>query len=528
MLGVGTEDENSLAARIMSLFEGYSEAHGMYSASAATANDMKGGKLEIKATARTVRAPVTLELWEQHLSGDQPLGIIPIRDNNTCLWGSIDIDEYDISFADMVRLVEKEKLPIVPCRTKSGGVHLFLFMAEPVPAELMRVRLKEIAALIGHGTAEIFPKQSAMQLERGDLGNWLNMPYFGGDETDRYGLKAGGTAMSLAEFVNRAESIRQPRLFLSQSFRKSRETVSENGRPPKDPNFGDGPPCMQHLTTVGFPEGTRNKGLFALATFAKKKYGQRWQEVLEDWNRQFFSPPLPSSEVLQIIKSQDRKEYHYTCKEHPLSAHCNSTLCRTRKFGVGGEDDYPIVSGLSVLKSNPPLWFVDVDEKRLELTTEQLQNYTQFHRICMEQLFICYKMMKSHDWLTIVANAMRDAVEIEVPPEVGFYGQFEELLEDFVLNKHRGETREDLLVGRPFEDTDEKRHYFRLKDLMRFLELAGFKVYNRAQVTTRLKALNGDRGFFNLKGKGVNVWWIPSVFVPTPTLSLPHIEKEPI
>lgn len=484
--------------------------------------------MEIKATARTVRQPVTREVWLAHVAGLEPLGIIPIRDDNTCVWGVVDVDSYDVEFPELVGVLKKHGLPLVTCRSKSGGAHLFLFMADAVPSELMQSRLREMAALIGRGTSEIFPKQKAVALERGDLGNWLNMPYFGGDETDRYGVKPNGAAMTMEEFVHVAESLMQPRAFLDQSFRRMTEKQDVTGRHRRDPNFGDGPPCMQHLTTEGFPEGTRNKGLFALGVFAKKKYGDKWEGVLEGWNREFFEPPLPATEVMQIIRQLQKRSYNYTCKDTPLSLHCNASLCRTRRFGVGGEDDFPRVSGMSVIKSSPPLWFVDVDDRRVELTTEQLQSYTLFHRACIEQIYTCYRMMSTSDWIGVVSEAMRDAVEIDAPNEIGYEGHFLELVEEFVMSRHRAETREELLLGRPYEE--DGRHYFRLRDLSKFLELAGFKIYTRPQIVTRLRALGGDRHFFNLHNntKGVSVWWIPAMFVATPKIALPKMEREPI
>jgi uncharacterized ion transporter superfamily protein YfcC len=41
--------------------------------------------------AVTVTGEVTEALWEQHLSGRQGIGIIPIRDDSTCVFGAIDV-----------------------------------------------------------------------------------------------------------------------------------------------------------------------------------------------------------------------------------------------------------------------------------------------------------------------------------------------------------------------------------------------------------------------------------------------------
>jgi hypothetical protein len=512
------EEMEGYAGRLMSLFEGYGEAYGTYDGT--VRNEEKSGKLEIKATAKTIRKPVTKEIWVDHLMGDTPLGIIPIRDNDTCLWGVIDIDQYTVSYDGVLNAIKREELPLIVCRSKSGGMHAFLFMAEPVSAQLMQVRLREMSAAIGYGGSEIFPKQKTVHLDRGDLGSWLNMPYFDGDEGDRYGIKEGGLAMTIEEFLMKAEALQQPRAFLEQgSFRS---------RPVKDPDFGDAPPCLQHLVGAGFPEGTRNKGLFNLITFGKKKYGENWQTIAENWNREYMSPPLPFAELGDLFKSQSRKDYNYTCKDTPLVNHCNSQLCRTRKFGVGGEDDYPSISGLSVLDTNPPLWFVDVDGDRLELKTDELQNYKAFHKVCMEQMFRCFRMMKQDTWFGLVAEAMKNAVRIEVSEEVGKSGQFYELLEEFLTNRHKGDEMEDILLGRPWEDKEEGRHYFRLRDLQNYVEAAGFKLFNRGELVSKIKDLGGDKHFFNVKGRGVNVWWVPNAFRPMPPAEIPPIQKDPI
>ena len=85
------------------------------------------------------------------------------------------------------------KLPLVPCMTKSGGVHLFLFTKEPIPAFKLQNKLEEIAASMGRTGDEIFPKQyewSKQQPQEKQTGNWLNMPYFSGNDTTRYAINA--------------------------------------------------------------------------------------------------------------------------------------------------------------------------------------------------------------------------------------------------------------------------------------------------------------------------------------------------
>lgn len=506
------------ASRMMTLFEGFAEAYGTYDS--AVHNEVKG-KLEIRGSAATKRSRVEVSLWEKHLSGEQPLGIIPIRDNDTCLWGCIDVDQYGVEHADVVKRLKKENLPLVVCRSKSGGAHLFLFLKDPVPAGLVVARLGEMAALLGYGNSEIFPKQQHVEVERGDLGSWLNMPYFDAENTTRYGVKETGLSMTIAEFLDAAEKSVVDVSFMRQERRK---------KPDGDPEFGDGPPCLQHLAAAGVPEGFRNKSLFAFGVFAKKKFGGQWASILEDWNRRFFDPPLPSSEVVDIIRGLERKEYNYLCKEQPLCAHCNSGLCRSRRFGVGGNDDFPVISGLSKLDTDPPIWFLDVDGERIELTTDELRNYDAFHRVCMERLNKYYRIgMKRETWGSIIAEQMQNLVKIEAPDEVSILGQFSELLETFLTDKHRAESLDEVLLGKPYLDADEGRYWFRLRDLSKFLKSADFKVYEPRHLSVRIRAMGGDHKFYNIKGKGCNMWWVPAgTFAPTPRLPLPGIERSPI
>ena len=68
-----------------------------------------------------------------------------------------------------------------------------------------------------------------------------------------------------------------------------------------------------------------------------------------------------------------------------MASHCNQGVCRGLKHGIG-MTSMPSISGLSVILSEPRLWFLDIDSRRLELTTEELQTPRLFQRACMEQL----------------------------------------------------------------------------------------------------------------------------------------------
>src|SRR5215472_2680855 len=139
-----------LSNQFMELFEGQSDAHGVF-----IPEEVVGKK--VKGATRTVREPVTLEKWSLHLEGKRGIGIVPINKDSKCKWAVIDVDNYDIDFHELLKKVED--YPFVCCKSKSGGVHLFLFMKSFQPAKLVREYIRNIVGTIGLGNSEIFPKQ---------------------------------------------------------------------------------------------------------------------------------------------------------------------------------------------------------------------------------------------------------------------------------------------------------------------------------------------------------------------------------
>lgn len=511
---------------MMALFAGNSSAHGTHGE---PDHDPEKGKWVIKRTARTLAEPVTEELWLQHLTGERPLGIVPIREDSTCLWGSIDIDDYENDLTEVVQLVEERGLPLVPCRSKSGGLHLFMFLAVPQPAGQVLSTLRVIAASLGLAGSEIFPKQSQVLTERGDIGSWMVMPYFGGTFDGKLqmqvGLRAGGSEMTTSQFMAVAEHSRlSPEAFAELVATRHRprtpgaqaKRANGAGREPSVP-FGDGPPCLQHLAAQGVPRGGQNNTLMMMGIYFKKSHPADWREKLEVANSRFLDPPGSAEGLVQTIRSLERKEYDYTCKIEPMCSHCDSATCVTRRHGVGDGGNFPRITSMSKLDTEPPVWFVDVEDKRLEVSTDELQNYMKFHRVCMERLDRCYAILKQQTWLAAISSAMKDLILIEASADVGEGERFREALEEFLTNRQRGLHREDLFAGRPWEDPEDGRHYFRLADLQKFLVKEGFREISRVKIARRIEDLGGAQHFMNIRGfGGLSTWWVPGDAVRAP------------
>ena len=120
------DDQN----KFIEIFTGLDRAYGQTQ----SREKNEAGKLEGRSWL--VKEPITRDKWINHLEGKEPsLGIIPIDDNNQCKWGAIDIDTYDgFDYKKLIKQIVEKKLPLVVCKSKSGGAHVFLFVSEPALA----------------------------------------------------------------------------------------------------------------------------------------------------------------------------------------------------------------------------------------------------------------------------------------------------------------------------------------------------------------------------------------------------------
>ena len=356
--------------RLLEVFRGSGVAHGRTTVGRTGRN----GKAEAKS--KVVREPLTEEAVRLHIEGTQGIGSIPINSDNMCRFGALDIDTYDLNHKALSEKLKKLKLPLFHCRSKSGGAHLFLFLKDWEPAALVREYLMEMSIALGFSGCEIFPKQDKILAERGDVGNFINMPYFNAEETMRYCFNKKAEAMELPEFLAAVDK-----------GKVSASELNEMTLGGKREHFTDGPYCLEVMTSQGAITEFRNIFMFAVGVYCRMKWPDDWKKHHEEYNRMLCKPALGAGEIINIQKSLEKKEYYYQCDVCPLKDHCDKDLCKTRPFGVGTEaPDAAHIGGLTILLSEPRLYFMDVDGRRIQLTTEQLQNQMLWQRACMEQI----------------------------------------------------------------------------------------------------------------------------------------------
>lgn len=486
--------------RFMGLFQGLERGYGQYRINGERDKD---GKLTGKAV--TIRAPLERTQWEEHFAGEVGLGIVPIDDDGLCWWGAIDVDVYDLDLDELSKKISDAKLPLITITSKSGGAHLYLFMNDAVPAAWMMETLQTWAAALGFAGSEVFPKQKRLASTE-DVGNWLNMPYFNGDTRTMWPDKEARYFLMYAEHmasINSVESI------------NAIQVVA----PDVDP-WDEAPPCLRIIASdKEHQSGGRNIFLFNYGVFATKAYGK--EDIagrLKEANQNLLDSPLPEAEIQTIAKSLGSdKDYGYQCATEPLCSHCKPALCRRKKFGVGSTDGFLTVEirGLTKFTTEPPVWLLDIDGARIELTTRQLNNFEEIKLAAMDRLTTHIGHMPKNEWSKMMAQLLEECEEVEMPEDGGLMGAFKELLMDFLATR-RSVNKDDLLNGSPWYSQKEDAYYFRAKDLLVFMDNRRFRDLNRSQVAGKLKQLGAASGQFNMKGTCVRYWRLVPL-MPTQT-----------
>ena len=505
------------AERFSKIFAGLSRSGGRYVVPRGAKPNAEG---KVLGRAWTAHAPITQELWEAHLSGkeitvkneetDEPItgalgiGVVPIREDGTVVFGAFDVDVYPLDLKKLLDDARTLKLPVIICRTKSGGAHGYLFGTEPLPAELVRDKLTEWAVALGHPGIEIFPKQTRLS----DLsdGSWINAPYSGGDRSVRYALKPDGSAMTVDEFVKAVEKVAV-----------SEEALRAFELPPDDladETLLGAPPCLVSLAKSGFGDWGNN-GLFNVAVYLKKRFGDGWDSRLTEYNELWDGLRLSANDVATIAKSVKKKKYQYKCKDAPLNSVCNRSLCLKRDFGVGGPNDPGVIYGeLVKVATDPVTWIFSIDGAEIECATGDLADQRKFREIVMEKLSKWPNMIDPDEWAKMIRERLARSTTIDVPADGTREGQFWAHLANYCTGKARARTLDEILLGKAHTDILGKafkgakpgRVYFRSTDFYAYLTAHRFSGFSERDAWRWLRRRGAEHHERALKGKVVDFW----------------------
>ena len=327
---------------LFDLFEG--EYSSYITASLTGEADERGKK---KADYTTIHEPVTTGLWQLHLSGKKRLGFKPEKDG-MCKWGAIDVDPTsykDYSEKKYVDIIKNYNLPLVPVKSKSGGLHLFVFFTDWAPIKDVLKKLEELNKEYFLAN-EVFPCNKAM-----------NMPYFNAERTIEYGYDNNNTPIMVNAFIDLAKEKR----ISIEDFKKLKVSEYE-----VESEWRDYPPCVQKMIQEKWPGNHRNDFLFNVLVMEMKKTDNSLNlkdliELAEKRNVECFANPLDPKEAANVARSVHKNSYQYKCppKLNAITPICNKDLCKLRKLGIGAQipDIKDEFADIKYTKDTRKLWY---------------------------------------------------------------------------------------------------------------------------------------------------------------------------
>lgn len=430
------------------LFRGRDDVFGYYGN---ISNAKASGRGKRVAAASTKREPVTSELWQRHLSGESRLGIVPVLKDGKCWWFCIDVDHYQEHglLEEICAKIDELGLPLCVTRSKSGGAHIWCFLDEPMVAAKMRAVAENFRKKLQlpDDHIDIFPKQDKAH----DIGNWVNMPYYGEACRGFDGVKD----LSVDDFVALANS----RLVLAADLRvkSSEKTAALNS---------GAPPCIDHMREEGVPEGHRNDAMTHFCVYAMRAFPDDWKLKAQEFNEESCDPPVDKQEMRNIFKSVQKGGYQFLCRVIK-EIYCDKATCKKREFGIGQDAAFEI-ENIEKIDGELPIYRVTIDGIRFQVTLDQLFLYNSFKKIALGATNRFLPMMKQQEW----EEMMRDTLEMmeitEAAADTQMRDRVIKAFQRFAENSSTLSLKVSLERGTPFYDG--KQIIFRGDDFMQIID----------------------------------------------------------
>ena len=349
--------------KYIQIFNGYRGAYGVANIKNAY-RDPESGKLRLKpGDYRWNYEELTDQVYLDHLNGVKSIGMQPCNEEGETKFGIIDIDPSNYENFDkkfVIDKIQEYKLPLIPILSKSGSLHLYVFMQKFVDAATLKSFLSNLLPLFNlKADTEIFPKQTQLtkDLERGGLrpGQFINLPYF--NKTERRALNVDGTEFTFDQFIALVES----NLVHPDELNKITVGIDQAIYEGADDEFKEGPPCLAALSKIMKDPAFDGKDRFMYNyhVFVKMKYEDTWKQKVKNAPVKYFEQQHANAwddRILNAkIRSWNKSEKGYTCTESPINDHCKKGICLKKKFGVlaGSKGTYPILTNLKKIDLDP-------------------------------------------------------------------------------------------------------------------------------------------------------------------------------
>jgi hypothetical protein len=177
---------------------------------------------------------------------------------------------------------------------------------------------------------------------------------------------------------------------------------------------------------------------------------------------------------------------------------------------VGGSR-YLVIDHITKENTTPhPRYIVTVEGKKVIASARELHDFNKFCTTALEVVNHSFRFEKKDAWSDKLNEALNNRFdEVEVPVDVTELGAFQDLLNEFLNNRRRGKAREDILLGRPWEDEEAGIHYFTIKDLQKFLQREKYDDCSRSHLMDQLRQIKGKPHQLTIKTNSVRLWAVP-------------------
>lgn len=430
---------------------------------------------KVESDNQTVRDAPSPQNLEEHFEGHYTLGLCPANSKGECRYGIIDFDIYQQdTIQTVLSTVRKYSLPLVPCRSKSGGLHLYLILAKEVKVKDMIASLQSIISIFSWdkgvftGKVEYFPNKPTSD----KCGHTVSLPYHNAENPNTYSYGPNGEKETLEQFFAHCKNVRLSGLESLELF------LSELP-------YNDAPPCIQRIllsNAVGTSSSHRNNFLFSLAVYLRKKDKDTFEDKVREVNSDFVSP-LPDDELETILSSVASKEYAYKCKDFPCSTYCNKTLCKVREYGLNGEKGShfsEIDFGQLYQYRGEACYYEwelrlqgDTDFVRVKFAnSSELCSQKIFCNKCIDSLLYTPKQIPENDWRDIVNRSLRTAKieKVERSADSSVEATIIQAFYDYLLRCCSSPTLMDSTAYRETYESGEAKYFFRLNAFTKYLE----------------------------------------------------------
>ena len=480
--------------QLLSLFEC---DNTRYITSSLTGEDDERGKKTAKY--QTVHSPVTKEVWVKHLKGQLRLGLKPEIDGQ-CKWACIDIDPNsykDYSEKKVVEIINTYNLPLVPVKSKSGGLHVFVFFTEHAPVDKVVKKLSEVNEQY-FLAQEIFPCNKA-----------LNMPYFNMNASMEFAFNSSGTPVLIGQFLE----IAKKRTITPANFYKLEVKEYEI-----ESQWSLYPPCVQKLITEKWSGGMRHQYLYNVCVLEMKKNSNLnytdLQDLMLQRNKEIFTTPLPTNEVSSLAKSVHKGSYSYQCPpKHPeFNAICNKEVCKTRKLGIAESvpDIIHEFENIAYIQDTKSIWWeFDYKGSRITVSPEDMKDEKAWRVKLLRHKVYWLTLPKPRKGPSPFELLMKSIVErAQESTDHQYMDTVEEerytVLKDFFESHIEQDKFDRLKDGYVVLESKTNVCYFKKLTLDRFLKKNASKTFNTT--ADALRMLNCKR--VDYKDGEKNVWFV--------------------